>query len=229
MSFRILLSSFQKEIFFLFLSLTNAVQPQNPFMECCPTTVHSVKAHSVFSDKYQHSYFYAFNTTPICVPASWRFVKWERSSRNSSLLFTSCRKELQEGEEVEKPSYASVFLQVKYQQPLENRNKTSTLLHTTDCKGKKQKHTRELCTGRSILFQDLNAMLLQGKTGAKKHPTHMEGAERNRTKTFQHPHLQCISFQRSTWTHTHTIKTSTFHQKTKCKLQKHTCSTTHTH
>lgn len=110
MSFRILLSSFQKEIFFLFLSLTNAVQPQNPFMECCPTTVHSVKAHSVFSDKYQHSYLCAFNTTPICVPASWRFVKWERSSRNSALLFTSCRKELQEGEEVEKPSYASVFL-----------------------------------------------------------------------------------------------------------------------
>lgn len=47
MPFRILLSSFQKETLSLFLSLPNAVQPQNPFRKCCPTTVHSLKAHDV--------------------------------------------------------------------------------------------------------------------------------------------------------------------------------------
>lgn len=63
--------------------------------------------------------------------------------------------ELQEGE-VGKSSYVSVFLCVKYEQPLENRNKTST-----DSSKGKNRNTRELCTGKSILFQDLNAMLLQ--------------------------------------------------------------------
>lgn len=112
--------------------------------------------------------------------------------------------ELQDGGEAGKPSSASIFLWVKYQQPLENRNKTSTLLYIADCKGQ-NRNTRELCKGESILFQDLSAMLLQGKTGAKKtnKTIHMEGAERNRTKRFQHPHLQYISFQRSTWTHMH--------------------------
>lgn len=47
MPFTILLSSFQKETLTLFLSLPNAVQPQNPLTKCCPTTVHSVKAHGV--------------------------------------------------------------------------------------------------------------------------------------------------------------------------------------
>lgn len=44
-----------------------------------------------FSDKHPHPYFYAPNTTPICVPASQRSVIQERSSRSSSLLSTPCR------------------------------------------------------------------------------------------------------------------------------------------
>lgn len=114
--------------------------------------------------------------------------------------------ELQEGE-VGTSSYVLVFLCVKYEQPLENRNKTST-----DSSKGKNRNTRELCTGKSILFQDLNAMLLQ-KTGAKKtQPTWQEQREAEP----KHSSILSCSISPFREMHTCTIKTSTFHQKTKC-------------
>lgn len=87
-------------------------------------------------------------------------------------------------------------------------------------------HTRALCTGKNISFQDLNATLLQGKTGAKKHqPTWKEQREPKRSSI---PICNLSPF-RGPHGHTCTIKTSTFHQKTKCMLYKHTCSTRCTH
>lgn len=188
-----------------------------PFLNKCSATtksIHEVLSHHCtlsegtpcFSGKYQHLYFYTFNTTLTCVPAIWRFVIWERSSRSSSPLSTSC-KSCRREKQGNLPM-SLVFLCVKYEQPLENRNKTST-----DSSKGKNRNTRELCTGKSILFQDLNAMLLQEKTGAKKtQPTWQEQREAEP----KHSSILSCSISPFREMHTCTIKTSTFHQKTKC-------------
>lgn len=138
MSFLILLFSFQRKYsFYSFLNKCCAIS--KPIYEVLFYHCTLSEGTWCFSHKYQHSYFsFLFiQSNPICVPASWRFVIWERSSPGAA----HCSP-LPAGAAGGRGREPFLCLTLPFgkvlAKPLEKRNKT--LLYTTDCKGAKQTH-----------------------------------------------------------------------------------------
>lgn len=192
-----------KEILFLFLSLTNAVQSQNPFMKSCPTTVRSAKAHDVSHVITSIRIFLHSKQPHLCAcKLEVCHVGKELQEQLTALPF------LQEKNEA---SYASFFLWVKYQQPLEKSNKTSTLLYTTDFKGTKQKHV-SFAQGKVFYSKFSMQYYCRGRQVLKKSP-HGRSREKENQNILASPSAIYLLLE----VHMD-IKTSTFHQQTKCML-----------
>lgn len=166
-----------------------------------------------FSDKRQRSCFHAPNThLCACEPGVYHIGK----ELQEQLAAPHFLRELREGEEVGKPSHASVFLCLKYYQPQENKTcKTCTLLYTTACGGKNRNtHTSPTSFTQGKIFSSKTSM--QGycrRRQALKKPQG-KSREKQNQNVLSSPICDLSPF-RGPRGHTCTTKTSTSHQKTK--------------